>query len=190
MKDSPPSEEELMLAYANGERRAFELLFGQVAPRIHRFFARSVGDPQVADDLLQITFLKLHKARAQYRPELPFRPWLLTIAARVRLDELRRRYRLPENCDLELLDHADEARHAISGDSQLADLKEQVRLALDRLPETQRIVVYLHRYEGLTFSEIARVLGATESAVKLRAFRAYESLRKQLHGLVTKVEAA
>ena len=61
---------------------------------------------------------------------------------------------------------------------------ERVRAALEALPESQRAIVHLHRYEGLTFAEIARVLGTTEGAVKLRAFRAYERLRKQLRGAI------
>jgi len=65
-----------------------------------------------------------------------------------------------------------------------SDVQEMVRAALSRLPETQRTVIHLHRYEGMTFSEIARVLGTTPGAVKLRAFRGYETLRVQLKGLL------
>jgi len=57
----------------------------------------------VADDLLQVTFMKVHRARAQYRPELKLMPWLFAVAARVRLDELRRRLRLPEDADEDAL---------------------------------------------------------------------------------------
>jgi RNA polymerase sigma-70 factor (ECF subfamily) len=61
---------------------------------------------------------------------------------------------------------------------------ERVRLALDRLPGPQRVVVHLHRFEGLGFAEIGKVLGITEGAAKLRAFRAYEQLRTLLSDLV------
>ena len=60
---------------------------------------------------------------------------------------------------------------------------ERVRAALDRLAEPQRVVVHLHRFEGLGFAEIGRVLGISEGAAKLRAFRAYDALRKQLADL-------
>src|SRR2546429_465875 len=88
------SEEELMDAYVTGDRRAFERLFALLAPRVHGFFLRSFGDRAVADDLLQITFLKMHRARGEFRRGSRVRPWLFAIAARVRLDELRKRYRL------------------------------------------------------------------------------------------------
>jgi RNA polymerase sigma-70 factor (ECF subfamily) len=187
------SEEELMAAYAADDRRAFETLFTRLSGRVHGFFLRSFSDAAVADDLLQATFLKLHRARAQYQRGLPFRPWLFTIAARVRLDELRRRYRLPEDADEELMNKADEAQamaNDAAGEGARADLQESVRQAIALLPESQRMVVHLHRYEGMTFPEIAQVLSTTEGAVKLRAFRAYETLRESLKDLVAKGEAA
>jgi len=182
-----------MAAYAADDRRAFDTLFTRLSGRVHGFFLRSFFDSAIADDLLQATFLKLHRARAQYQRDLPFRPWLFTIAARVRLDELRRRYRLAEDGDEELMAKADEAQAMASdsaGEAGRTDLQEAVRAALARLPESQRMVVHLHRYEGMTFPEIAKVLSTTEGAVKLRAFRAYETLRESLKDLVAKGEAA
>src|SRR5262245_48053101 len=174
---APLTEEALMAAYVAGDERAFDQLFAMLAPRVHGFFLRSFGDRAVADDLLQTTFFKMHRARADYRPELPLRPWVFAIAARVRLDELRRRYRVAEDAGEEALDAAVEAqaRQQASGavaDGVRADVVAAVRAALERLPESQRVIVNLHRYEGMTFPEIAKALGTTEGAVKLRAFRA------------------
>src|SRR5262245_12360590 len=86
-------EETLMARYAAGDLAAFRRLFELLAPRVHGFFLRSFSDPCIADDLTQNTFLKLHRARASYRPDLPLKPWVFTIAASVRRDELRRLYR-------------------------------------------------------------------------------------------------
>jgi RNA polymerase sigma-70 factor (ECF subfamily) len=187
------SEEALMAAYIAGDRRAFERLFALLGPRVHAFFLRSFRSAAVADDLLQTTFLNLHRARASYQVDRPLRPWLFAIAARVRLDELRRRYRLAEEADEDALEAAERAQAQASGgdqgDEARGEIIARVREALDALPETQRVVVQLHRYEGLTFPEIAAVLRTTEGAVKLRAFRAYEQLRKQLAGSLTE-EAA
>src|SRR5213075_1979666 len=125
----------------------------------------------VADDLTQTTFLKLHRARGEYRRDLRLRPWVFTIAARVRLDEHRRHQRVPEELDEETLAAPDEGGPA-AGATEAGELVERVRRVLETLPESQRVIVHLHRYEGLTFGEIARALGTTERAVKLRAFRA------------------
>jgi RNA polymerase sigma-70 factor (ECF subfamily) len=174
-----------MAAYVAGDVRAFEELFARLGPRVHGFFLRSFRDSSVADDLLQVTFMKLHRAREQYRRELKVAPWIFTVAARVRLDELRRRMRLPEDADEEALARADEAASAAADPGPASDVREVVRAALDRLPESQRTVIHLHRYEGMTFVEIAHVLGTTPGAVKLRAFRAYEKLRKELDGVLS-----
>jgi len=177
-----PTDEDLMSAYVAGDARAFETLFARLAPRVHGFFLRSFRDEGVADDLLQVTFMKVHRARASFRPGFKIRPWLFAVAARVRADELRRRLRLPEDADEEAIARADE--QAPRDPPPDEDVKDAVRAALDALPESQRAVIHLHRYEGMTFAEIARALGTTAGAAKLRAFRGYETLRRQLKGIL------
>ncbi|MCA1827399.1 MAG: RNA polymerase sigma factor [Myxococcales bacterium] len=171
-----------MSAYAAGDARAFERLFARLGPRVHGFFLRSFRAEAVADDLLQETFMKVHRARQRYDTTMKVAPWLFTIAARVRLDELRKRLRLPEDADEEALSRAD--AQAPRDPPPDTDLQDAVRTALDRLPESQRVVIHLHRYEGMTFPEIAQVLGTTPGAIKLRAFRGYETLRKELEGVL------
>ena len=172
-----------MSAYVAGNARAFEQLFARLGPRVHAFFLRSFRDSSVADDLLQVTFMKVHRAKEQYDPALRVSPWVFTVAARVRLDELRKRLRQPEDADEEALARAD--AQAPRDPPPDTDLVDAVRAALEKLPESQRTVIHLHRYEGMTFPEIARVLGTTPGAVKLRAFRGYETLRKELAGMLS-----
>ena len=138
----------------------------------------------MADDLLQVTFMKVHRAREKFDKGLKLAPWLFAVAARVRLDELRKRMRLPEDADEEALARADEQAPR-DPDPLGADVRDAVRAALDRLPESQRAVIHLHRYEGMTFPEIAQALGTTPGAIKLRAFRGYETLRKELEGVLS-----
>jgi RNA polymerase sigma-70 factor (ECF subfamily) len=183
----------LMAAYVSGDRRAFEQLFARLAPRLHRFFRRSFSAEATADDLLQVTFLKLHKARATYKPDMRVAPWAFAIAARVRLDEFRRRKRLAEDGDEEALALADEAQAKARAEERPldgtidGDTAEAVRRAVDGLPESQRVVIHLNRFEEMTFAEIAKVLGTTEGAVKLRAFRAYGALRQVLQPMLAEV---
>src|SRR4051812_32067395 len=176
----PMTREALMAAYVAGDERAFVRLFGELAPRIHAFFRRSFGAETAADDLTQQTFLQLHRARRQFRGDAPVLQWAFSIAARVRVDELRRRYREPL-LDEDGLDAIDEARCPPIRDPALnSEVEVSVRAALDDLPPSQRVVVHLNRYEGMTFAEIAKVLGTSEGAVRVRAFRAYERLRERL----------
>ncbi len=171
--------ERLMAAYAQGDARAFERLFDAVAPRIRWFFLRSFRDEAVADDLTQQVFLLVHRARHEYEPGAALGPWLFTIAGRVRRDELRRRTRkpvapLPEGWD------APDEREPADGALDRARRAERIRAALDELPEPQRLVIHLHRFEGLGFAEIGEALGCSAMAARLRAFRGDEKLRKVL----------
>lgn len=170
-----------MEAYVAGDAEAFGRLFRSLAPSVHAFFARSLGRGAVAEDLLQTTFLKLHAARGTWRRGDPLRPWVFTIAARVRVDWLRREGR----SERELVGAEERAPEVEPGDPAVAEERgARVRAALERLSEPQRVVVHLHRFEGLTFAEIGRVLGISEGAAKLRAFRAYAALRTLLADLV------
>lgn len=177
------TEENLMARYAAGDDVAFGDLFARLAPKLRAFFFRSFVDAALADDLTQTTFLKLHRARASYCPELPLKPWLFTIAASVRRDELRRIYRLPPHVGEAELEHAEPQSPAELGPFATPEPSNEVdavRTAVSRLPESQRVVLHLHCHEELTFEQIAQVLGTTPGAVRVRASRAYERLRKGL----------
>ena len=180
------TDEELMAAYKRGDARAFGTLFDRWAPRLHAFFGRSFRNRAVCDDLLQLTFLKVHHGRASFTAGSPVRPWLYAIASRVRVDELRRRYRTPEQTGEDALAviAADDASSV--PDAARSEIQSRVRRAIAELPESQRLVVLLHRFEGLTFAEIAEVLEGIEGsrpsevAVRVRAFRAHALLREKL----------
>lgn len=173
-----------MQAYAEGDVEAFERLFASLAPSLHAFFMRSVGNASAAQDLMQTTFLKLHGARRRWRRGERLRPWVFAIAAHVRVDWLRSQGRLAtESLDDEGLSAADPSSDPGAG-LRDRERSERVHLALESLTEPQRVVVHLHRFEGLGFAEIGRILGISEGAAKLRAFRAYEELRRRLGDLV------
>jgi RNA polymerase sigma factor (sigma-70 family) len=179
------TESALMTSYAReGDALAFAGLYARLGPRLRAFFLRSFGSPALADDLLQQTFLNVHRSRASFRGEASVRSWFFSIAGNVRTDELRRRQRQAVAASEPL-----EAAAGLGGEgdepggheaSQVADL---VRAALAALPETQRVVIHMHRFEGLSFATIAERLGTSEGAVRVRAFRGYERLRTSLRGL-------
>ena len=169
------SDETLMESWrGSGDRAAFEQLFRRHAPRLRGWFVRSLGSEEVARDLVQQTFLHLHRARADYRSGLPLRPWLYTIAANAKRQHLRTRRRKPEA-------PFDPERHEPSSGPEVSTPRERlVRRALLDLDEGQRDVVVLHYYEGFSFPEVAQVLGISTSAAKVRAHRAYGQLRSAL----------
>ena len=179
-----------MSAYASGDRRAFSSLFAKWGPRLHGFLTRGLGDPAAADDVLQVTFLKIHRARASFKPLLRLRTWLYSIAVRELREELRRRRHTPlASPDMQEREQAD-ASPDVQRSLEMRHRASAVREALARLPEAQRMVVHMHRYEEMSFAEIAQALGMTEGAVKQRAFRAYETLRAELVHLLDEERAA
>jgi RNA polymerase sigma-70 factor (ECF subfamily) len=177
------TDEQLMAAYAASlDARAFGLLFDRYALRVLAFFSRTFGKKDVAEDLVQSTFLKLHAGRASYQSDRPFRPWLFTIAARVRLDELRRRYRVPATASDEEVERQASREASPSELSEASEERARIEAAFAELTPADRTIIQLHRGEGLSFAEIGEIVGAREGTARLRAFRAYEKLRGLLEG--------
>jgi RNA polymerase sigma-70 factor (ECF subfamily) len=177
----------VMDRYARGDDAAFEDLYRRAAPRIRGFLLRLSGDAAAADDLTQEAFLRVHRARGSFAPGASALPWLLAIARNVFRDGVRRAQARPTttgapSSESEILqvDAGPDAR----GDEALAarEMLALVRRTLAALPVLQREAFILLRFEGMSVSEAADVLGASEGAVKVRAFRAYEALRAALQG--------
>lgn len=182
-----PSDEELMAAYVAGDRSAFAQLFERWSPRLRRSFARAGMRPDESRDLIQQTFLQLHRARNDFRPGSPLRPWIFTIALNLKRQYMRRLGRKPEAP----LDDAGPEPAAPQADPDAGFLGATVRAALAELPEAQREVIVLHWFEGLSFREVAQIVGATQTAVKVRAHRGYAKLRARLEAAgVTAAEAS
>jgi RNA polymerase sigma-70 factor (ECF subfamily) len=172
-----PSDEELMQAYVLGDAAAFRALFARYAPDLLRVFRRHSRDPEAARDLLQQTFLQLHRARRDFDARRPLRPWLFTIALNLEREHLRRKRRKPE-ASLELEHEAKLASPADTSTHFAA--ASDLHAALERLPAQQREVIELHWFGGLSFPEVASVVGARLAATKVRAHRGYCHLRALL----------
>jgi RNA polymerase sigma-70 factor (ECF subfamily) len=173
----PRSDEELMAAYVAGDAAAFQLLFERYAPALLRTARRHLRTEEDARDLVQQTFLQLHRGRRDFRGDAPFRPWLFTIALNLRREHYRRRARRPE---APLDSEAGAKLHSPTGGAAAVEASALVRQALGRLPPDQREAIVLHWFEGYSFGEIAALVGASAGAVRVRAHRGYGALRKAL----------
>ncbi|NNB90370.1 RNA polymerase sigma factor [Corallococcus exiguus] len=174
---SGDSDEVLMERFCQGDAQAFDALFQRYARPVQGYLARLTGSPATAEDLAQLTFLSLVRARGRYQAGARVRPWLYAIATNAARDHARR-HRRPEDLtpegELPLTAVAD------TPEPRDAGLERAVQRALAQLPEGQRLPILMHRFEGMGFAEIAETLGLTESAVKVRAHRGYARLRELL----------
>ena len=178
--------------YACGDAVVFPLIHRALYPRLLAFLTRISGSATVADDLVQETFLRMHRARSTFVQGGALLPWVYAIARNVHIDharsaKLRSTERLPSDPGPDpAYAHAPSAESAAIA----AETARAVERVLARIPPAQRDAFVLIRYEGLSVQDAAAVLGTTVTAVKLRAFRAYEALRAELDGLRPKADRA
>jgi RNA polymerase sigma-70 factor (ECF subfamily) len=187
LEDAHPGTElgvEVLLACQRGERAALTRFVQAYERRIFAYLARALGCGFVIEDLAQEVFVRAYQAlpRFDVNGNARLSTWLLTIAHRVGVDARRRRR--PACAELETERYPSQ----VPSPEQLLG-REELRLAIARavstLPPEQREVFVLAEFHDLSTSEIARVVGAMESTVKTRLFRAKARLRLALGPLVT-----
>lgn len=182
-----------MHRYAEGEDAAFSVVYRCVAERLHAYLLRMSRSRPLADDLLQETFLRMHRARGSFEPGARLLPWSYAIARNVCIDHARhkavRKDTVADGDDVLVATPANSDTNAelLAIGKQLA---QTVESALAKLPPNQREAFILLRYEGMSVQDAASVLGASEGAVKLRAFHAYEALRAALGDAAPKKRGA
>ncbi len=174
--------------YLAGEEPATRRLFEGIAAQLRPFFAARQGSAAAADDLTQATLLKIHFARDRYDPALPLKAWVFTIARRTLIDHLRggaATLMQPLAQDEGGLRAEELEPLSPTLDPALqAELQRDLHRALATLKPDDRTIVCLYAVEGFSMAEIAERLGMTEGAVKVRAHRSYQQLRKLLLGLL------
>jgi RNA polymerase sigma-70 factor (ECF subfamily) len=177
-----------MTRYAHGQDDAFAVIWSELGPRLSRFLRRITNSHDVADDLLQETFLRIHRARGSFVPGSPALAWAYAIARNCHIDHVRTAH--VRNKSQQVYDRAGEdiiddiQDKAGEGDGEQKVLVMEVAQIVDRelraMTLARREAFVLLRYEGLSVAEAARVLGTTEGAVKVRVHHAHHALHKAL----------
>ena len=189
--DDDCSDEQLMLAFREGEAAAFEALVQRHRGPVFNFILRSTGNPARAEDLLQETWLKVIRGSREYEPKARFTTWLYTIARNLCVDSARRES-FREVVPLEapqrdgappMAEWLADGRPEPDRAAHSARLRPLLEQALMSLPKEQREVFVLREYSGVPFKEIASVVGMSENTVKSRMRYALEGLRKRLREL-------
>lgn len=170
---SPLSDDQLMIRYQDGDEGAFEEIYARYGKKIYGFLMRRLGQPDDCAELFQETFLRLHRGRSSYNPEMPFKAWLYTIANNLVRDRLRIKMRSRSTPMTEGIENKIE-RAIPDGNYKLRSFKE----AFGSLTDDQREAIVLSRFEGLKYEEISRVTGRSTEAVNQLIQRALHHLRQ------------
>jgi RNA polymerase sigma-70 factor (ECF subfamily) len=168
---------------AKGSRTAFSQLVFEYKDSIFRLAFRMCGDWEEARDISQETFLRAWEAIGRYDPNRPLSSWLYTICLNLVRDRLRKKMRTQKLFSIRFWEtpssHADSSPDP---EDQLiiAETDRVLQTALNRLKVSLREAVLLRFMEGLSFVEVANVLGVSVGAAKMRVYRGLETLRKEL----------
>ncbi|MCS6803333.1 MAG: sigma-70 family RNA polymerase sigma factor [Chloroflexota bacterium] len=175
-------EEQLILASQAGDIQAFNQLIERYQTQVYNLCRRMLGDPELAADATQETFLNAFEHIGRFRGGT-LKTWLLRIAANACYDVMRHRKRRPATSLDEILDDEDDPKD-FAGNGELPEqfalrreLRQLLLRALNQLPPEQRMVVILSDIQGLSYDEIAEVTRAELGTVKSRLSRARAKLR-------------
>lgn len=171
------ADAELMQRLARGQMSALAEIVHRHQDSIRSIAFRMTGRWDVADDIAQEAFLRVHRSAGSYRPSAAFRTWLYRIVVNLCLD----RAKSPRPATLP----ADERGipDAIATPPDQLIRQERVNLlraAIGQLPERQQMALVLHRFDGLSYAQISQTTGWSESAVESLLVRAYDQLRQRL----------
>lgn len=175
---SSTADKALMMKVKEGQLEKLGLLYERYSAGLHRYFYRKTKQPQLSEDLVQSVFERMLKYRDTYTGDGSFTTWMYSIARNAHIDHYRKQKRLRED---EILDEERIQGEDPAGIGELDVRTQRKRIleeALDALDDDKKEVVILSRYEGLRYQEIANIQGVSESAIKVRMFRAMKELKQ------------
>ena len=179
------TDEELVARSIGGDADSFNQLVERWQRQIYALAYRHIGRQEDARDVCQETFLRAYRGLGGFRGQAKFSSWLYRITINLCRDWVRRERRAPvvqppEDSDLMELAAARAPSESIEDQVGRRDLTRAVERAMALLPEEQRTAILLKEYEGLTFQEIADVVGCPLSTVKTRLYQGLTVLRREL----------
>jgi RNA polymerase sigma-70 factor (ECF subfamily) len=181
-------EQELIERIRADDPRAFKELFDSNVTLVHNVCFRMLGNRQDAEDVTQEVFLEVCKSLKRFRFESKLSTWFYRIAVNRSLNHQRKR-KLERwlSLDFDSNDKSDEvfdapgiSENSPDGAMEKKDTERIVQAAINSLPDQQRLALLLHRYEELSYEEIAKVMGVTVASVESRLHRAKQALAKKL----------
>jgi RNA polymerase sigma-70 factor (ECF subfamily) len=172
----------LMARYQDGDFSAATALVHRISPQLHRFFVAQLVSRSEADDLLQETWLRIHKVRHTYRAGEPVLPWFYAIARHVRVDHYRKTIRTSAR---------EQRLEEISGvaatnPQESTHSRDSLAALLAPLSESQREILEMLKVAGMSLEEVARATSSSVGSVKQKVHRAYKKIREKLGSIELK----
>jgi RNA polymerase sigma-70 factor (ECF subfamily) len=176
----------LMLRVRAGDAPSFECLLQRHRGAVVNHLYRMIHNRAVAEELAQDVFIRVYRSRERYEPSAKFTTWLFRITTNVALNWRRDTRRQSAELHIDQLSTCTRAFEFRDGAPNMDQVMirrnraDEVRAAVDSLPDKQLAAVLMHKYEGMDYSQIADVLNCSVPALKSLLFRAYENLRRRL----------
>lgn len=184
-------EQDLIERIRTGDPRAFKELYESSVTMVYNVCFRMLGDPHDAEDVTQEVFFEAYKSLKRFRFESKLSTWLYRIAVNRSLNHQRKR-KLERWLSLDFnasedgtdnLDVPDASEESPNGMMEKKDTERIVQEAIGKLPERQRTALLLHRYEDLSYQEIAKIMDVSVASVESLLHRAKQTLAKNLLSL-------
>lgn len=185
-----PPDEALMLRYQQGDRAAFAALVRRHQSPLFNFALRQVRTPELAQDIVQETFVRVVQKATDFKHEARFTTWVYTITRNLCIDHLRKgalrkhpsldESRGEEGEGPTLGEQTADPRASVEREATGTELKTRILRAVDKLPDDQREVFLMREVSNLPFKEIADITGVPENTVKSRMRYALERLQEAL----------
>jgi RNA polymerase sigma-70 factor, ECF subfamily len=177
MEENSITDHQLMSDLANGQLSALDSLVGRYQQRVFALAYRILHDWHSAEDITQETFIRLHNFAPRYKPDAKLITFLYPIVLNLCRD-LQRKSGRTTQCEipLDLAANSDSPASAVIR----SENAKTVAQAVSGLPERQKTALLLHRFDGLSYSEVAQIMNISTSATESLLVRAYASLRQSL----------
>ena len=181
-------EQELLKRIQSGDHSAFRELYEMYASMVFNVSCRMLGNRHESEDVTQDVFISAYRSIKEFRSDSRLSTWLYRIAVNHCLNHQARKKR-EKWISLDVFSSSDADQHSSvtiskehSPDRMLERRETEVIVqnAINTLPKQQRIALVLHRYEGLSYDEIAKIMECSVSSVESRIFRAKQNLYKKL----------
>lgn len=162
-----------MVAAQSGDKDSYHMLLTAIAPKVKAMIHQKIQNKQTAEEIFQTVMLNIHRARHTYDSSRPFSPWLYTITRNSTYDYLRKHQKR-----VRVETFIGDTYEPQAQPNTIFEEKALLQDALQTLPESQREAVLLLKIDGLSLEQASQKVGVTEGAIKVRAHRGYEKLKK------------